>query len=415
MTGAEDRLGRTLSADPFWKDLTRLGVAVSGGGDSMALLHLLAACAPAHGVTLAAATVDHGLRPEAAAEAAFVAETCARLGIAHDTLRWQGWDGQGNLQAEARAARYRLLGGWAVAQRLDAVALAHTADDQAETFVMRLAREAGVDGLAAMDPLVERDGARFWRPVLAQGRDDLRSWLSAHGLGWCDDPSNEDERYDRVRARKALAVLAELGIDRGRLGGVSRNLAAASRALKRLAHDTARRIARVEAGDVLLSRAGLRDADAEIRRRLLAAALGWISRAPYPPRREALADLDRAIAAGQTHTLHGCLVACIDGDVRFLREFNAVKDVVATPGQLWDGRWRVAGPDGGRRVGALGEAVKDCPDWRETGLPRAALMASPAVWQGETLVAAPLAGFANGYSAVIDPEAGDFFTYVLSH
>ena len=129
---------------------TALGVAVSGGGDSVALLCLMADWAAPREVRLAAATVDHGLRPEAAAEAAGVAALCGRLGLAHATLRWEGWDGRGNLMDAARRARRRLLADWAAEQGLAAVALAHTRDDQAETVLMRLARGAGVDGLSAM-------------------------------------------------------------------------------------------------------------------------------------------------------------------------------------------------------------------------------------------------------------------------
>jgi tRNA(Ile)-lysidine synthase len=415
LTDADARLRHVICAAPFWKDLTRLGVAVSGGGDSVALLHLLAGCAPEHGVTLEAATVDHGLRPEAAHEAAFVAETSAVLGIPHQTLRWQGWDRKGNLQAEARAARYRLLAGWAQDRQLDAVALGHTSDDQAETFLMRLAREAGVDGLAAMDARFSRDGAVFWRPALALERGELRDFLIRQGLRWHDDPSNDDDSYDRVKARKALDTLAGLGIGRATLQGVATNLAAARRALAETARDRVERIAAVQAGDVVFERAGLLATQPEIRRRLIAAALRWVSGADYAPRREALADLETAMHEGRPHTLHGCLVTPDRDTIRIAREFNAVKDDVAPFGSLWDGRWLVTGPGAGLTIRALGDTVKDCPDWRETGLPRASLMASPAVWDAGRLVAAPLAGLTNGYSATINTMAGDFFTSVLSH
>ncbi len=381
----------------------------------MALLHLLAACADEHGVTLEAATVDHGLRAAGATEARFVGNTCQSLGIPHETLHWRGWDRQGNLQAEARAARYRLLAGWAGRHRLDSVALGHTMDDIAETFLMRLAREAGVDGLAAMDAVFARDGARFWRPLLAVERGALRDFLTRHRLGWHDDPSNEDEGFDRVKARAALTVLDGLGIDRATLGAVADHLGAASRALGRCTHDLARRIGGVEAGCVVFDRPGLIAADPEIQRRLLAHALSWVAQSSYPPRRDTLAGLAPAIAAMRPHTLHGCLVT-VDGDqVRIAREYNAVKDLRSPLGGLWDGRWHVAGPGAALEVGALGEAVKDCPDWRNAGLPRATLMAAPAIWDGERLVAAPLAGFGDGYSATIDPTAGDFFTSILSH
>ncbi|OIP82757.1 MAG: tRNA lysidine(34) synthetase TilS [Rhodobacterales bacterium CG2_30_65_12] len=415
LTEADALAHQQICNAPHWPRVARLGVAVSGGGDSMALLHLLKLCADARGVALRAATVDHGLRAAAAEEAAFVAETCQSLDIPHETLHWRGWDGLGNLQAEARAARYRLLGGWAARHRLDTVALGHTQDDQAETLLMRLAREAGVDGLAAMESVFARDGTRFWRPMLALTRAELRGFLTRHGLGWREDPSNEDDGFDRVKARRALDALAPLGIDRATLQGVARNLAAASAALKRYSRETADRIARIEGGDVVFAAPGLLATDAEIRRRLLAQALVWISSAAYAPRREALAQLERAIDACKPHTLHGCLVTRDRATVRITREFNAVKDLQTTIDRMWDSRWRITGPGEGLTIRALGAALKHCPGWRETGLPRPALMASPAVWQGERLIAAPGAGMANGFSAVIDAPGGDFFTSILSH
>ena len=95
------------------------------------------------GLQVRAVTVDHGLRPEAAAEAAWVGRLCAGLGVPHDTLQWQGWDGAGNLQDQARRARLSLIADWAKVAGLGAVALGHTQDDQAETVLMRLARRAG--------------------------------------------------------------------------------------------------------------------------------------------------------------------------------------------------------------------------------------------------------------------------------
>jgi tRNA(Ile)-lysidine synthase len=420
LSPADSQLHDQICNAPHWAGIARLGVAVSGGGDSMALLHLLKPCVEARGVVLLAATVDHGLRAAAAEEAGFVAETCARLSVAHETLRWTGWDGSGNLQAEARAARYRLLAGWAGQNRLDAVALGHTQDDIAETFLMRLAREAGVDGLAAMEALFQRDGARFWRPALGLGRAQLRAYLARHGLGWRDDPSNDDEGFDRVKARRALAALAPLGIGPETLRGVADNLAAARGALEHCAAEAARALAHVDAaGDVVFVRAGLLDADAEIRRRLLARALVWVSGADYPPRREALAALEAGIREGRRQTLHGCLVTPGQEVVHLGREPGAVRAATAAPGTRWDGRWRVSAPAGaagdGLEVRALGEALSTCKGWRQTGLARAALMASPALWRGQTLVAAPVVAPVAGFSAKIDHPAGDFFTSILSH
>jgi len=176
-----------------------LGVAISGGGDSTALLLLLHAARRA----VLAVTVDHGLRPESAAEAAAVGALCAARGIPHDTLVWAEGPESGNLQARARQARRRLIADWARGRGIGDVALGHTLDDQAETVLLRLARGSGVDGLAAMAAVAEGDGVRWHRPLLGIGRGALRDWLRGEGVAWIDDPSNEDPRFDRVRVRAA--------------------------------------------------------------------------------------------------------------------------------------------------------------------------------------------------------------------
>ena len=170
-----------------------IGVAVSGGSDSMALLVLADAFAKKHGFSIQAATVDHGLRAEAGEEAAKVASFCAERAIGHTTLHWSDWDGSGNVQSEARQARYGLLTQWAVSQKINVVLLGHTMDDQAETFLMGLARGSGVDGLSGMPVLKDR---LFRRPLLEIKRTDLRRMLEEQDIGWSDDPSNDDTRYD---------------------------------------------------------------------------------------------------------------------------------------------------------------------------------------------------------------------------
>src|SRR4051812_29251127 len=134
----------------------RIGVAVSGGPDSLALLLLAARARPG---LVEAATVDHALRPESAGEAAFVAELCGRLAVPHEilTVEWEEKP-ETAIQERARIARYRLLGRWAKERGLTALATAHHLDDQAETFLMRLARGAGVKGLAGMRRLVRAPG-----------------------------------------------------------------------------------------------------------------------------------------------------------------------------------------------------------------------------------------------------------------
>mgnify|MGYP000105379067 CR=1 FL=1 len=175
----------------------RLGVAVSGGPDSMAMLLLARAAFPG---CLEAATVDHGLRAESGSEADLVASTCAALGVPHATLVVTVGR-RGNVSANARTARYEALNGWRLAQGLGWLATAHHADDQLETVIMRLNRGSGVGGLAGIRA---RTGPII-RPLLRWRRSELAAIVAAAGVASIDDPSNRDDRYDRARLRKLLA------------------------------------------------------------------------------------------------------------------------------------------------------------------------------------------------------------------
>ncbi|WP_407672653.1 tRNA lysidine(34) synthetase TilS [Novosphingobium organovorum] len=180
----------------------RLGIAVSGGPDSLALLLLAAAALPGR---IEAATVDHGLRPESAREAADVAALCARIGVPHAVLAVAV--PEGNVQAMARQARYAALAGWVEARDLAALASAHHADDQAETLLMRLNRASGVAGLAGARALgrVPETSIPLLRPLLGWRRAELAQVVEEAGVVAAQDPSNRDDHYDRVRLRKALA------------------------------------------------------------------------------------------------------------------------------------------------------------------------------------------------------------------
>ena len=183
----------------------RIGIAVSGGGDSLGLLLLAAAARPGQ---VEAATVDHRLRPESANEATQVGGLCERLGIPHAILGAHWTDRPVTaIQERARKERYRLLGFWAEERGLDAIATGHHADDQAETMLMRLARGAGVRGLAGMRRSSRAPGSdvRLLRPLLGWRRSELEQICRAAGFEPLADPSNDDERYERVRFRKALA------------------------------------------------------------------------------------------------------------------------------------------------------------------------------------------------------------------
>lgn len=205
---------------------TVLLVAVSGGPDSVALLVLLAAWAQMPGrPSLHAATVDHGLRPESADEAAGVAALCAKLGVGHVTLRWEGLKPASGVQAEARRARYALLAN--EARRIGGATLvtAHTLDDQAETMLMRLAHGSGPSGLVGMRERSEVNGVALVRPLLGLPKARLIATAEARGLPFVRDPSNSDLRFERVRWREAMPGLAEQGLTAERLGRLAERLA----------------------------------------------------------------------------------------------------------------------------------------------------------------------------------------------
>ncbi len=395
----------------------KLGIAVSGGGDSTALMHILANCFEPGQVELSVATVDHGLRAGSADEARDVAAQAGSLGIAHQTLRWEGWDGTGNLQDQARRARYRLLSEWAKSESIAVIALGHTADDQAETVIMRLIRAAGVTGLSGMPVRRTLHGVTIFRPLLGTTRDDLRDFLRLNKISWVDDPSNDDERFDRIKVRRALEVLAPLGLTSQALSQVAQNMTQAREALDWYSFLAARDLVTIVGGDVVLCLRKFRTLPDEVARRLFMQALMWISGSEYPPRRTPLVDAVNKVRLGEPTTLSGCRVVRQAHSIWICREYNAVRRKHVACGEVWDGRWQLSGGDGaGCEVRPLGQrGLRMAPGWRDTGRPNAALTASPSVWRGDDLVAAPLAGLANGWTAELVGGGEEFYASLLSH
>ncbi|WP_457312251.1 tRNA lysidine(34) synthetase TilS [Sphingomonas sp. UYAg733] len=208
----------------------RLALAVSGGPDSMAMLALGNAAHPGRTI---AATVDHGLRPEGAAEAAMVARYCATHDIPHATLALAGQIGPANIQATARDARYLALRDWAVESGATMLATAHHADDQAETFLMRAARGAGLSGLAAVRPVQDLGhGLMLVRPLLGWRCAELRAVAETEALPFVDDPSNANDRFGRTRFR--ILLRENLWLDAGQIARSAGYLAEADHDLRAL-------------------------------------------------------------------------------------------------------------------------------------------------------------------------------------
>jgi len=275
--------------DRFRADVARLtgaaplGIAVSGGPDSMALLLLAAAAFPGQ---VRAATVDHGLRREAAAEAALVARTCAGMSVPHRTLVVEV-PRQASIQAAARRSRYERLAAWCREEGLPLLATAHHADDQAETLLMRMGRGAGIAGLSGIRVSRDLGGVRLVRPLLGWRRSELAAIVA--GIETVSDPSNLDPRYDRVRMR-ALLARAGPDLDAVRVAAAASHLAAADEALDWVLGEALRsRVERIDGGRTLVD---LADLPPEVARRLLERLIGQSDSPPDGPTLEtALARL----------------------------------------------------------------------------------------------------------------------------
>ncbi len=281
----------------------RIGLAVSGGSDSMAMLVLAHAAIPGG---FEVATVNHGIRPEAAAECALVEQACDARAIPCAILEVS--PASGNLQHEAREARYRALAAWADRRGLGALATAHHADDQAETVLMRLNRGSGIDGLAGIRArLVRADlGVTLIRPLLGFRRDELAGVVDRAGLEVARDPSNNDRSFDRVRIRQALASADWL--DPAALARSAAHLAQAHEALDAYAaliwHENVR-----QTRDNIRIRPG---APRAVMLRLLMRAIGELGE--HEPRGGEVAMLLDRLEAGERANLAGVLATAEHGD-----------------------------------------------------------------------------------------------------
>ncbi|MFD1624554.1 tRNA lysidine(34) synthetase TilS [Azospirillum griseum] len=391
----------------------RILVGLSGGGDSVALTLLLRRWVAARGGDLLAVAVDHGLRPESAAEAAAVGAAMARLGVPHRVMRWEGDKPSSGLQAAARSARRRLLELACAEAGCLHLALAHNRDDQAETLLLRLSRGSGIDGLAGMAASGTAGLVRVIRPCLEFSHERLLATCRAAGVGWVEDPSNRNPRFARARLRAVGDLLAGEGLSVDRLADTARR---AARARAALDHATAALLARAASlhpeGWIRLDPVALADAPEEIGLRALTRCLTVVGGDEHPPRDAAVERLYGgmcdSVTVGRASfpgcTLAGCRIAPRRGGVVIAREATAVAGPQqATPGErLWWDRRFIVIPSADRTapvtVAALGAAgwarlVADNPDVRGHDAPALVRPTLPALWSDGVVVAVPSLGF----------------------
>ncbi|HEX9881482.1 MAG TPA: tRNA lysidine(34) synthetase TilS [Hyphomicrobium sp.] len=388
-------------------------LAVSGGADSSAMMHLVARWAELHpdtSRTLVVATVDHGLRAESRQEAEWVGAEARALGLTHEVLTWQGEKPSAGLQDAARSARYRLLSdlGWRKGGAGPVgIVTAHTEDDQAETFLMRLARGSGLDGLTGMSvSRILRPGAscRLLRPLLGVSGARLKATLEARGLSWIEDPSNDCDRFERVRLRKARAHLEALGLTNAAIALSAHRLERARAALEATASELESAVGLdVHGGmfasfDALVFHAAPEELRLRVLTRLIAAFGGQDAPARLVKLESCLARLSAPTFAAAT--LGGCIVSRHADEIRVFREPARAElpQLELAPGAVavWDRRFRVglgapaAAPVLVRALGRFEFAQLRRDLGEPPGMPPAGAAATlPAFWQDEVLIAVP--------------------------
>ncbi|MGV8853263.1 MAG: tRNA lysidine(34) synthetase TilS [Devosia sp.] len=328
-----------------------IGLAVSGGADSLALLLLAqrwAASLPA-APRLHVYSLDHGLRPEAASEVAMVLEAARALGLAATGLRWSGDKPAAGLQEAARQARYRLIGAAMASDGVGVLLTAHHRDDQAETVLMRLAHGSGIEGLKGMAQLVEIEGVLVHRPLLALDRATLARVVASSGLVPVADPSNLDPHYERVRWRHAMPTLAGLGLDAATIAQFAARMGEADAAIAQMAEACfADMVALDGFGAASIALAPFAGLSAAISTRVLGRVLNIVGGRQKP---RALGQVERLCAAicgddlPKSTTVLGCVVRRKGETIAVAREPGRAMpgDALLLPrGELvWDERFRI--------------------------------------------------------------------------
>lgn len=379
----------------------KLAIAISGGADSTALLMLAK-----KSYVVTAITVDHGLRTESAEEAHTVVQLCETIDVPHVTLVWQGEKPNANIQAEAREARYRLMANWCSDRGVKYLLTAHHRDDQAETLLMRLARGSGVYGLAGMQKRHSLDhGVRLLRPLLDVPKRDLVDYLEKAGQSWIEDPSNQADRFDRVKIRKFLQEPPLDGFSAERLAATATRLRRTRDALEHYESVWLQRaVVDGEFGELYLESSELTSEPEEIILRGLASLCRYVSGGKFVPRMEKLQRLHAALLTDdfRGQTLLGAHISALkDGRLLFTRELAAIPPkTLLEETTIWDNRFEITlkGAMAGLEICPLGaegwNEVRNCNNFAPTDYPlRQCVVGLPGVYQNGDLQAVPHLGY----------------------
>ncbi len=313
---------------------TSVAVGVSGGPDSMALCKLLSDWSSSLDCSLEihVLSVDHGLRKQAAQEAALVHEIVSKWPhITHSVLRWEGDKPDTRIQEEARGARYGLMAAYCERHAIKHLFLAHHQDDQAETFLFRLAKGSGLDGLAAMMPAQDYSPSlALLRPLLEVPKTRLIATCVENDVSFVEDPSNDSDKYARVRLRKSRDVLKEEGLTSKRLSTTAMRLARARQALDQISDMAMQDITiQKDTKRIALNLEVLKAWPGEIGLRVLIKSMADLNDSDgYGPRMEKVESLFEALMVSpefRRQTLGGCIIQRDDGASQLIIELETAQ------------------------------------------------------------------------------------------
>lgn len=406
---------KSLVQDIFFKAMQQLAinphnkiaVAVSGGSDSLALTLLANAWAKAR---IIAITVDHGLRKESEYEAAQVARWLAKYDIEHYTLKWKGDKQPSNIQANARNARYELMTDFCKQQQIANLLVAHTKEDQAETVLIRLMRGSGLEGLCGIRNKVTINDIRIIRPLLDTKKEDLKSYLRSQKQGWIEDPSNQNDKFARVRVRKFINSSDEPELLISRLASTANAL---QRSNDYIQQNILREISEVadikSEGYCLLDIEKFKALHVEVGLKIMAKLIKSIGGQYYKPRFEKLENLYNFIQNGEYNaTLGGCEIyqskkQSEAGKLLIIRENSAIQDdleILSGSSVIWDGRFKCSLKyiEENFIVGAFSSSdllsiARERQEFKNLKLPKRVIFALPALKTLENIVAVPHIGY----------------------
>lgn len=292
-----------------------IAVAVSGGPDSMALLNLANAWAQENNKKVIALTVDHRLRTESTHEANLVKEWVMALGVEHHTLTWDHDGIDSKIQESARHARYEMMNNFCKENNILTLLTAHHLNDQLETFFMRLSKGSGLQGLCCMHEISEKDGIRIFRPLLDVTSIDLKAYIKYVNIPFVNDPSNNNDTYERIRWRKNLEALTQTDLPLDQFSKSLMRLQEADMFIEEKASDLFDDIVVWKENSAEIDYSSVLQIESVVLKRLLMKIFKRLNAKYYPPSAQALNECVQRIPSLKATSLAGCVVTKKGGTI----------------------------------------------------------------------------------------------------